>query len=47
MMAAHSSLDDVRNWPIFPRLSPVGLAYGLDRRADFSPRNAKHMELIR
>jgi len=33
MMAAHSSLDDVRNWPIFPRLSPVGLAYGLGKVA--------------
>jgi len=33
MMAAHSSLDDVRNWPIFPRLSPVGLAYGLAKVA--------------
>jgi hypothetical protein len=33
MMAAHSSLDDVRNWPICPRLSPVGLAYGLGNRS--------------
>lgn len=33
MMAAHLSLDDVRNWPIFPRLSAVGLAYGLGKVA--------------
>jgi hypothetical protein len=37
MMAAHSSLDDVRNWPIFPRLSPVGLAYGLGKVATNDP----------
>ncbi len=32
-MAAHSSLDDVRNWQIFARLSLVSLAYGLGKVA--------------